>query len=317
MTEPAPLLSIIIPAYNAADTLRAAVDSVFSALAQHPLPVEVLVVNDGSKPEQMIAMEAVLKDIPHTRLINHVANRGMCAARNTGIAESKGVYVTLLDADDIFVQDWPAAFEKIIAEWPAKANVIFTTCINQFGRKTCEEPDYVGWLTATDMVSERHSGEYNPLFFGDYVRQRLYTDLGIGKSCGVLTYLSMLKEGPFWISPHIMRRYDDAVANSVSSGWTRKEKAAETFICFNAVMTEHGAFVKSVAPIKHQEMLYKILIYRMLSGAGRDVLKCIRNFSFASFAKWGATLALLVAGPGATRFALKFAKRFNVLRRYG
>ena len=89
-------LSVIIPAYNRAAYLGAAIDSV---LAQVPRPVEVIVVDDGSTD----ASPAIARAYgPSVRLIRQ-AHAGIGAARNRGLEAAGGEIIGWLDSDDL----WP------------------------------------------------------------------------------------------------------------------------------------------------------------------------------------------------------------------
>lgn len=307
-------LSIVIPAYNAARCIGNALSSIHAALpTSHDAELEILVVDDGS--DDVLELEKIVARVPSTKIIKHGSNRGMCAARNSGIAASSGEYVTLLDADDEFVDDWFSVFRKVLTEWPASAQVCYTPCLNDEGQLTCARPDYRGWLTAEDIVMERFTGEYNPIFRGDYVRSRGYDDLGTRKSCGLLSYLRMAREAPFWITDAVMRRYHDMVEQSVTRGWTRPEKAAETYRCFASVLATHGDFIRGVAPEKYLQMRQKLLVYKMLSRQGRDFAGWWQVRSWRK--SWVATLGLLLIGRAGSARLLGVAKRFNMLRRYG
>ena len=87
------LVSVVIPAYNAAAFIHHAVESV---LAQTWSSCEILVVNDGSTDDTVEVLETYGRRI---RVINK-PNGGLSSARNRGIRESKGVFVAFLDADD-------------------------------------------------------------------------------------------------------------------------------------------------------------------------------------------------------------------------
>lgn len=310
------LISIVIPAYNASGFIKKALSSIYEGFnASSGWSLEVIVVDDGSKDSELLA--EVCASFPGVRLVSHAGNRGMCAARNTGLGSSSGHYVTLLDSDDEFVPRWFTAFLAILDEWPKEANVCYTPCINDAGKRTCANPNYKGWLTAEDMVMEHLSGEYNPIFRGNYIRQSGYTDLGTRKSCGLLTYLRMAREAPFWITDKVQRLYHDAVELSVTSGWTRPDKAAETYRCFSTVLDEHGAFIRGVSEEKYRQMFCKALIYRMLARQGRDFASWGEAFSWRGLKPWLAALVLLLIGPSGSVYLLKMAKRFSVLRRYG
>src|SRR6516162_596409 len=90
-----PLVSVIIPAYNAERTLRRAIDS---ALAQDYQPIEIIVVDDGSKDATSEVAAAYLDKA--VQLVQLPRNCGESGAMNTGIAVAKGEYIAFLDADD-------------------------------------------------------------------------------------------------------------------------------------------------------------------------------------------------------------------------
>jgi glycosyltransferase involved in cell wall biosynthesis len=92
-----PLVSVVIPAFNAARTLAAAIGS---ALEQTLGSLEVIVVNDGSSD----ATEDVARSIPGVKLVAQ-RNAGAAAARNAGILAARGRYVALLDADDVWLPE--------------------------------------------------------------------------------------------------------------------------------------------------------------------------------------------------------------------
>lgn len=89
---PRPLASVVIPAYNAERYLREAIESV---LAQDYLPLETIVVDDGSSD----GTAAIARSYPEVKLIGQ-DNAGPAAARNHGFAASRGEFIAFHDADD-------------------------------------------------------------------------------------------------------------------------------------------------------------------------------------------------------------------------
>lgn len=87
-------VSVVIPAYNAAQTVA---DAIHSVLAQTRLPMEIIVVNDGSTD----GTANVLHQFDGTIRIVHQPNGGLAAARRAGIALAKGELIALFDADDL------------------------------------------------------------------------------------------------------------------------------------------------------------------------------------------------------------------------
>jgi glycosyltransferase involved in cell wall biosynthesis len=94
-----PVVSVIIPAYNCAASLPAALASI---LAQTFQDWEVLVVDDASPQDLSQTLTPYLAD-PRFQRVPHVVNRGAAAARNTGLAHARGRFVAFLDADDTWL----------------------------------------------------------------------------------------------------------------------------------------------------------------------------------------------------------------------
>ena len=101
-----PLVSVVIPFYRAEDLLGEAIDSVLSQTFQD---LEIILVdNNANSKSKKIAEEWVLR-YPETIRILQEKIQGVCSSRNTGIRESKGQYIALLDEDDIM---FPQKLEK-------------------------------------------------------------------------------------------------------------------------------------------------------------------------------------------------------------
>lgn len=90
-----PLVSVVIPVFNRAHTLRRAIESV---RMQDVAAWELIVVDDGSTDRGDDIPESY--GDPRIRLIRHATNRGAAAARNTGVQAARGRYVAFLDSDD-------------------------------------------------------------------------------------------------------------------------------------------------------------------------------------------------------------------------
>lgn len=91
MSDP-PLVSVIIPSYNAEDTLGRAIESV---LSQTYPDIDLIVVNDGSTD----STQAVATSYQRVRCLSQ-SNQGLASARNLGAAHARGKYLAFLDADD-------------------------------------------------------------------------------------------------------------------------------------------------------------------------------------------------------------------------
>ncbi len=92
------LVSVIIPAFNAAKTLPA---TLRSAAAQSYANIELLIVDDGSTDETAEIARSFCRSEPRARLISQ-SNAGVAAARNVGMSHATGAWVAPLDADDLW-----------------------------------------------------------------------------------------------------------------------------------------------------------------------------------------------------------------------
>jgi len=102
-----PIISVIIPAYNQSRYLSQAVQSV---LAQSLADWEMVIIDDGSTDDTRAVALSIID--PRIHYI-YQENRGLSAARNTGIRHSTAPYLTFLDSDDLFL---PEKLELLLAE---------------------------------------------------------------------------------------------------------------------------------------------------------------------------------------------------------
>ena len=140
------MLSVIIPVYNEANTLREIVDRVMKSSI--PIARELIVVDDASND----ATPEVLKQIAaehgdEIRTLSHPANRGKGAAIRSGIAHAKGQIILIQDADlEYDPRDYPLLLEPILED---QADVVFG---NRF-----------------------HGGPHRVMYFWHYVANRFLT----------------------------------------------------------------------------------------------------------------------------------------------
>ena len=97
-----PRVSVVIPVFNAATTIRRAMDSV---AAQGFTDWEALLVDDASTDDSVAIMTERAALDPRFRLIRLPRNQGVSNARNAGIAAARGRYIAFLDADDCWMPE--------------------------------------------------------------------------------------------------------------------------------------------------------------------------------------------------------------------
>jgi glycosyltransferase involved in cell wall biosynthesis len=104
----APLVSILIPAYNSQEWIA---DTIRSALAQTWQHKEIIVVDDGSKDGTLDVLRQFESDLVR---VHCQPNQGAAAARNKAFSLSKGDYIQWLDADDLLAPDKLANQMKVV-----------------------------------------------------------------------------------------------------------------------------------------------------------------------------------------------------------
>ena len=108
-------ITVIVPVYNVESYLRKCLDSI---IAQTYKNIEIVVVNDGSTDASAeICKEFV--EIDHRIIYIEQENAGLSAARNTGLENMSGDYVTFVDSDDWIEQDYVETLYKKIVEYQA------------------------------------------------------------------------------------------------------------------------------------------------------------------------------------------------------
>lgn len=104
------MISVIVPVYNVEKYLHRCIDSI---LAQTYSDFELLLIDDGSKDSSgEICDEYTQKD---TRVrVFHKENGGVSSARNMGLENAKGEYVTFCDSDDYVGEDWLDSYREVM-----------------------------------------------------------------------------------------------------------------------------------------------------------------------------------------------------------
>ncbi|WP_052345756.1 glycosyltransferase [Paucisalibacillus sp. EB02] len=92
-----PTVSVIIPAYNAEEGIQIAIESILSQTWQN---LEVIVVDDCSKDATVKVVQSYMKKDPRIKLLSTGKNSGPYIARNIGLMEATGEFVTVNDSDD-------------------------------------------------------------------------------------------------------------------------------------------------------------------------------------------------------------------------
>jgi glycosyltransferase involved in cell wall biosynthesis len=136
-------ISVIIAAYNAEQYIRESVESV---LSQSFTDFELIVVDDHSGDSTPDVLASFTD--PRLRLIRNPANLGVVGARNRGVAEARGAYIAILDADDICIATRFAKQKAVLDAHPEIALVCTASFFLENGVVSDDETHQ--WTEQTD-----------------------------------------------------------------------------------------------------------------------------------------------------------------------
>ena len=125
-----PKITAIIPIYNVELYIERCLNSVMS---QSYNDFECLCIDDCGTDDSIAIVQKIIEKDSRFRIISHEKNRGLSAARNTGIDNAKGEYIVCIDSDD----------------WVD--NTLFEFIVNAFEKATNKKIDY--------KIVERRSGD--------------------------------------------------------------------------------------------------------------------------------------------------------------
>ena len=99
MNKTTPIISVVIPVYNGAKTIKETIESVLEQTYQD---FEIIAIDDGSQDNTL----AVIDSIQNQRIkVFSYPNAGVSASRNRGFARARGEFIAFLDADDLWTKD--------------------------------------------------------------------------------------------------------------------------------------------------------------------------------------------------------------------
>lgn len=157
MTSHRPEVSVVMPAYNAAETVGAALDSL---LEQTHGDFEIVVVDDGSSDDTAGVLRAYAARDARVRPMS-MRHGGVAEAFNAGIAAARGAFVARMDADDLSL---PRRLELQAAHLRANPDVGLVGCRVEYGGDREVQAGYARHVDWTNSLTTRHD-----IFHGRFV----------------------------------------------------------------------------------------------------------------------------------------------------
>jgi len=168
MSTKKPLVSVVMPVYNAEPYLKEAIDSILEQTYEN---FELLAINDGSKDNSGKIIDNYAKNDPRVKAV-HQENTGIVTVLNRGIEMAKGEFIARMDSDDV---SFPRRFEQQLAVFAKDPNVVLVAggfeVIDEDGEFLYREV-----LPAHDRDLKRRMLLRNPLAHGSVMFRKSVID---------------------------------------------------------------------------------------------------------------------------------------------
>lgn len=168
------LFSVVIPTFNRRHQLGGAISSVLN----QGVPLEVIVVDDGSTDGTLAWLAEAYADAP-VRVLKNERSKGPAGARNTGLMAVRGEAVALLDSDDRFLPGHLAACAQTLERF-AEVDVIFGRAVYERNGEPVEymAPNFERKLTfAMTSYADADVSVFSEGFFGHLLQHGCYFNL--------------------------------------------------------------------------------------------------------------------------------------------
>ena len=295
-----PYFSVIIPTYNRADMIGRAIES---CLNQDYPDFEVIVIDDGST-DGTVEWVQQYRDA-RIILLQHEHNRGVCPARNTGIAQARGQWLLMVDSDFELLPGALEVLSKRTAAAPLDVGNVASSCQWDTGELTpmpgvLDHPigyeEYLAW-TDTLVIAE---------WFNCLRRQVFETVMyPWGRAYEASFHLNVMRRWRMDVSRDVAIIFHTDAKNRITAspaGLAMQRLLRDAQDCAadsDLILRDHGAAMQQWAPRQYLSRLNSAATYYFLAGyrvAG--VQRSARAIAVApTSTKVWATLLLGLIGP--------------------
>ncbi len=258
-----PLISIVAPCYNEAESVTLFTETVMGVIAEGDFDWELVFIDDGSKDETGAILLALADKYPEIRVVAFSRNFGKEAAMTAGLDYAKGDAVIVMDVD---LQDPPELINAFIAKWREGFDVVYGS------REDRTSDDYAKRFTAEGFyrVFNKISGVKIPENTGDY---RLM-DRRVVETIKSLPERSRFMKGLFaWVGYRSVgiayKRPERAAGTTKFNFWRLWNFALEGFVSFSTAPLRVWSYLGGV--VAFFSFLYATVIILRTIVTGSDV----------------------------------------------
>lgn len=218
-----PKISVIVPVYNAEKSLKRCVDSL---LAQIYTDFELLLVDDGSTDRSGVICDEYATLDSRIRTF-HKPNGGVSSARNLGLDNARGIWITFADADDYVENNMlKRLIQKITEE---KAEIIIANYFEETHKRSIEVQQNLHSLTSHELISDLLQGNLigstcNKLFTKrQFVDNNIHFPENIDYCEDLIVVVQLIKLNPKIVFlPEAFYHYDTSSSESITRKYTKQ-----------------------------------------------------------------------------------------------
>jgi glycosyltransferase involved in cell wall biosynthesis len=259
----AALVVIIVPTFNRARLVSRAIDSV---LEQKDADVSVVVVDDGSTDGTEEALERYRLDA-RVAIVRHDRNRGVTAAKNTGLASLpvEAAWFGILDSDDILLPD---AIRTMVASADGSGtrySQVIAWCVDaESGAPTGQMTPGAETVQYEDALCGGFTGEFWHLARRDLLAERRFDERATGGEGGL--WWLFLRDRPALLIPDIVRRYDRTGLDRVGVPRYTPQDAIGRMWAYRSVLDAVGADMLATCPRRYGTLMGEMAKWAAIGG---------------------------------------------------
>lgn len=309
------MISIIVPVYNAQNTLKRCVESLIHQTYEH---LEIILINDGSQDDSLFLCNEFADQDDRIRVIDK-PNGGVSSARNAGLDIATGDYIMFCDSDDWVEPDWCSAlYANCCPEGLSVCQIDNPTVLDEVYTVETEYLERQKYMQRPMLMCS----PVNKLFSKKIIDQnnlRFLTELSLGEDfCFCMDYLSCATEG-IWYVYRKLYHYDVSGGESLSKTIPGLQQCDRFYQKLTTAMKrvgicdEHSVATRNVFVMSHFErFLASTAVRSDISGKEKmsiaiemehmdAVVSCCRNG-----VKWGNPIYVWLMKHNNVRLAMAF-----------
>lgn len=166
-----PLISVIVPVYNVSPYLAYMIDSL---IHQSYKKLEILLIDDGSTDDSLDICRYYCSKYSNIKVFSQ-RNKGVSAARNLGIKNSKGQWISFVDADDVLSKDYYEHFSSCINKKVDMIICRYTREFNKLTSKTGKRNTESAQIYFSNMMNQK-APKYDGYLWNKLFRRKIISN---------------------------------------------------------------------------------------------------------------------------------------------